>query len=314
MTFWRHQGFRIDVLQSDEDRGAAGPSRFFNEARNTVAQRVNLQQQANIEFVALAQFDQAVENWFPIAVSRKIIVGDEKSRDALRLVGAHDGFDIVGGAIARLAALDIDDGAEAALERTASAGIEARIVSDDAGDDLSRQHRIDRGRHLGEIVEIFVDRLGGSRGDVTEHLGHAAFGFAGKQMNAEIERFLEIGRHRRQHGDAATDVEAAHDDRYAERPELPAEIKRAWKLVGLDADQSDHAAAGCADALGHARNVDHGIALIAGLDLDIDIGPKHAILGALFDQSVDARQAVRGQRRAQPLDDVTILVIVRWLD
>ena len=133
-------------------------------------------------------------------------------------------------------------------------------------------------------------------------------------MDAEIERFLQIRRQGRQHGDAAGDVKAAHDDVEPERAELPAEIERARILVRLHADQPDHAAAGGADALGHRRHIDDGVALVAGVDLDVDVGAEHAVVGALPHQPVDAGERVRRQGRAQPLDDIAILVVVRRLD
>ena len=133
-------------------------------------------------------------------------------------------------------------------------------------------------------------------------------------MDAEIERFLQIRRQCRQHGNAAADMKAAHDHRKPERAELPPEIKRTRILVRLDADQSHHAAAGRANALCHCRDIDDGVALVAGFDLDVDVGAEHAVARALHDQPVDAGEAVRRQRRAQPLDDVAILVVMRRLD
>jgi hypothetical protein len=87
-------------------------------------------------------------------------------------------------------------------------------------------------------------------------------------------------------------MKAADHDRYAQRPELPAEIKRARKLVGLHADQPDHAAARRANPLGHGADVDGGVALVARLDLDIDVGAEHALARALRHQAIDAGQAV----------------------
>src|SRR4029077_126913 len=120
-----HERLGIDVLKSDEDRVAARPRRLLDEARDLVAERVDLEQKPDPEAVLLAQFDQAVEDRLPVAVAGEIVVGDEKAGDVLRGVGAHDRLDVVGGAIARLAPLDVDDGAEAALERAAAAGVEA---------------------------------------------------------------------------------------------------------------------------------------------------------------------------------------------
>jgi hypothetical protein len=75
-----------------------------------------------------------------------------------------------------------------------------------------------------------------------------------------------------------------------------------------------HAAAGGADALHHRVDIDHGVALVAGFDFDIDIGTEHAIFSALHDQSVHTRQTVRGQGRTQPLNDITVFVVMRRLD
>ena len=92
------------------------------------------------------------------------------------------------------------------------------------------------------------------------------------------------------------------------------EIERPRKLVRLHADQANHAGAGGMDAFGDAGDVNDGIAFVAGLDFDIDVGPERAVLRALHDQSVDARQAVRGDQRTQPLDDIAVPVVMRRLD
>ena len=74
---------------------------------------------------ALAERDDAVEDGFPVAIAGEVVVGDEERGHALVQVVLQDLLDVVGGAVARLAALDVDDGAEAALEGTAAAGVEA---------------------------------------------------------------------------------------------------------------------------------------------------------------------------------------------
>ena len=104
------------------------------------------------------------------------------------------------------------------------------------------------------------------------------------------------------------------DHRHAERAELPPEIERARILIRLNADQADHAAAGGVDASHRGLGVDDGVALVAGFDLDVHVGTENAIARALFDQPVGARQTVRRQRRAQPLNDIAVVVLVRALD
>ena len=173
---------------------------------------------------------------------------------------------------------------------------------------------MNRGGHLRKIVEELVDRLGRALRDIAQQVGHAAFRFAGKQIDAEIEGLLQIGRQRRQHGDAAADVKAADDHRQTELAKLAAEIERARILVRLHADQTDHATTGAADALGDPRNVDDGVALVASFDVDVDVRAEHAVVGAFLDQAIDAGEAVGWQRRAAPLDDIAVLVVVRRLD
>ena len=116
---------RVDVLEPDEDARDAGALRLLDEVRDLVAERVDLDHQAERNAVLLPQLDQAVEDRFPILVAGEIVVGDEEFVDALRPVEAHQLFDVVGRAEARLASLHVDDGAERALIGTAASGIEA---------------------------------------------------------------------------------------------------------------------------------------------------------------------------------------------
>ena len=110
-------------------------------------------------------------------------------------------------------------------------------------------------------------------------------------------------------------MKAAHHHRQTVGAELPTEIERARKLIGLNTDQSDHAAAAaCANAPRNASNIDHGVALVTSFDLDVDVRPERAVTRAFLDQAVDAGQAVGRQRRAPPLNDIAVLVVMRRLD
>ena len=103
-----------------------------------MAERVHLDHQLEAQAVALAQRDQPVEDRLPVPVAREVVVGDEEAPHALRQVAPDDRLDVVRGAPAGDPALHVDDGAEAALERAAAAGIEACVMAGDAGDDLAR--------------------------------------------------------------------------------------------------------------------------------------------------------------------------------
>ena len=131
----------IDVLEPDEDAGDAGALGLGDEIRDFVAERVDLDQEAHVHAVLLAQFDDAVEDRLPILVAGEIVVGDEKPIDAVLEILAQDALDVVGAAAARFAALHVDDGAERALERAAAAGVERRHVADGFAHRIAGQKR-----------------------------------------------------------------------------------------------------------------------------------------------------------------------------
>ena len=164
--------------------------------------------------LVVPELDQPVEDRLPVAVAGEIVVGDEIVVDALGVIGAHDRLDVVGGAIARLAALDVDDGAEAALERTAAAGVEAGVMADDPPHHFLRQHR-DRGRlHAGHVMEVVVDGLRLAGGDVADEVGHPSLALAREQGHAERLRLFQVRRQFGQHRYAAGDMESADHDRH----------------------------------------------------------------------------------------------------
>jgi hypothetical protein len=178
------EGLRIDAFKPDEDLVAAGPRRFLDESRDLVAERVDLKDQLDRNALVGPQIDQAVEDRLPVAVPREIVVGDEIVVDALGVIGAHDRFNVIGAPIARLAALDIDDRAEAALERAAAAGIEARMMADDPPHDFLRQHGDRRRLHARHVIEVIVEGLCLVGVDVAEEIGHPALALAGVQGHA----------------------------------------------------------------------------------------------------------------------------------
>jgi len=90
-------------------------------------------------FSSVRQANEDVENSFPIFVAGKIIVGEEIEGDAVFVVVPANGLgNMLRGAEAHLAALDVDDGAEGAFERAAAAAIEGAEIGG------------------GELAEIFL--------------------------------------------------------------------------------------------------------------------------------------------------------------
>jgi hypothetical protein len=262
----------------------------------------------------IAQLDQAVEDRFPVAVAGEIVVGDEEPGDALLRLRADDRLDVVGGAEARLAALHVDDGAEAALERAAAASVEARILTEHARDRASRQGRCGGRFEVGQIAEVVIDRFERSGVDIAQQPGDATFGFAGEQGDAEIERLLKVGRQFAQHGQAAADVEAAHHDGEPSGAERAPEIERAWKLIRLHAHQPDEAGPCGTDVAHDAAHPDDRVHFVVRLNLDVHVRAEHSRVRALRQQAVDAGEAVRRHHRPQPLNDVAVVVVMRRHD
>ena len=126
---------------------------------------------------------------------------------------------------------------------------------------------------------------------------------------------MQVRRHVRQHRDAAADVEAADADRDARGAQRPRDVHGARELIGLHADQADQPAASArADLPDQLVGPDAGVGLVADGDPDLDLVTQHLALGAVEREAVERRERVRRDRRAHPLDDVAVVVVVGRLD
>src|SRR5205807_9166649 len=63
-----------------------------------------------------------------------------------------------------------------------------------------------------------------------------------------------------------------------------------------------------------ALDRDDGVTLVIGVDLDPNIGPEHLPLCDVLGDRVEAGQRIGRDPRAQPLDDVAVVVVMRRLD
>ena len=108
-------------------------------------------------------------------------------------------------------------------------------------------------------------------------------------------------------------MEAADDHATPRRAELPADIERARKLVGLHADQDDHAAAGSRDLPRDPALRDQRVAFV----------PGSTVMSTLARARAARPRPARSRRRSPacwtgstppPLDHVAVVVIVRRLD
>jgi hypothetical protein len=164
------------------------------------------------ERLLLSQCDQPVENRLPVLVAREVVVGDEETLHALRGVVPHDRLHVVGASSARDAALHVDDGAEAALERATASGIERGHASGGAGDAVGGQKG---DRHAGEVRQcghVVVERLQRAGGGVAQQRLEPVFRLSGIEDDAKVDGFLQIRGDGRQHGERAGDMESADDN------------------------------------------------------------------------------------------------------
>ena len=288
---------RIDVFQADEDAIDARPARLVDEVRDAVALGVDLDDQRELDALVLLQLDEPVEEVFPMLVAGHVVVGDEERRDALLVVLADDRFEIVGGAEPALATLHVDDGAERALERAAAAEIEARHAALVARQRRRRQMRRGGAFEARQIVHVVVERLHRAVHRVAQHEVEPAFlGLAGEDRDAHIHGFLDLGRHHRQHRQAARHVEATDRHRQASQlQELAGEVDGVRELVGLDADEADQAHAAAALDLGQKPvGADTGIGLVDRVDDDVDVGSQHVAGLAVLTESIEGGQGIGG--------------------
>jgi hypothetical protein len=92
------------------------------------------------------------------------------------------------------------------------------------------------------------------------------------------------------------------------------QIERARELVRLHAGEHHHAGAGFIDHRRQAFGADAGVDFVEGVDVDVDIIAEHAAVGAILGETVQRGQRIRRDRRAQPLDDIAVVVVMRRLD
>ena len=110
-------------------------------------------------------------------------------------------------------------------------------------------------------------------------------------------------------------MKAANDDGDAGLAERPRDIERARILVGLHADQPDHAEAiGLAEPAQELWDVDAGVGLVDDIDLDVDIRPEHLALGAIERHAVQRGERVGRDQPAPPANDIAVVMVMRRLD
>src|SRR5437879_1033092 len=115
----------FDVLQPDEHIEHVRAPRLLDEIWQPVALHVHLNSEPDLFHAFIfAQLNDSIEDSFPILVACEVIVGNEKTMNALREIPADDLLNVRRRTTARFPSLHVDDCAERTLEGAASAGIE----------------------------------------------------------------------------------------------------------------------------------------------------------------------------------------------
>src|SRR4028119_101014 len=141
--------------------------------------------------------------------------------------------------------------------------------------------------------------------DVLQEGPEVLLGLPGKEMDAEVDRFLQLGGEILQHGHDAADVESADGHGNAAVAELPRDRHRTGELVRLDPDEADQArVAGLAYAGRDLLDRDLDVHLVVGVHLDRDVIPEDIAPGAILGNGVEAGHRVRGNPGLPPLEVV----------
>src|SRR3989338_8776416 len=97
--------------------------------------------------------------------------------------------------------------------------------------------------------------------------------------------------------------------------ELTSQIHPPRVLIALDADQRPQAPTiRWPDQLDNPLDPDARVGLIKGVEPNVHIAAEHVATSALEGEAIQDGEGVGGNRGANPLDDVAIVIIMRWLD
>ena len=319
MRFWPFFAlFRlagVDVLEPDEHPLDPRALRLGEEARDAVAEGVHLEGEAEVQAVPLAELDQPVEDRAPVLVAGEVVVGDEEPLDPLVEVRAHDALHVVRIPEARLAALHVDDRAEAALERAPTSSVEARLGTHRPTDPARLQDRgggpLDRRQVAPVVVEDFQPTIERIAQDPVQ----AALRLSGEQGDPLVHRLAQLGGDLGQHRQGTADVKPTDAHGQPLRAERPRQVHGPGELVGLDSDQADeHPTALRPHPPRDRTRADPGVRLVDGRDPELDPLAQSTALRDVGRDAVQGRQAVRGHGRANPLDHVPVVVVVGGLD
>ena len=99
------------------------------------------------------------------------------------------------------------------------------------------------------------------------------------------------------------------------RPQRTGDVERARVLIRLHADEADQSQpAGVFDLTRDSVGPDAFVGFVDRENLDVDVVAERGGLHRVLRDSIEAGERVRRQRRPEPLDHITIIVVMRRLD
>jgi hypothetical protein len=135
-------------------------------------------------------------------------------------------------------------------------------MSGGAGDAIGRKVR---DRHAGKIRPVrhmVVDRRQRAACSVAKERPLPGFRRSRVKYDPEVDRFLQLWRDAGQHRERSRDMEPADDIIDAACTELPREVHGTRILVGLHADHSDQASAGCRNVVCDALRANSDVGFV----------------------------------------------------
>ena len=176
--------------------------------------------------------------------------------------------------------------------------------------------RRDRAFEAGQVFHIIVERSQRAAMSVAQQqVEPSLLRLAGENGNAQILSLADFGRQLRKHGEATGNMKAADADLDARRAQRARDVHRPRKLVRLDADEADQPATAVVAYLpDDLARIDPRVGFVIGAQAELDIVAQNLAGGRVRRKSVERRQGIGRHDRTEPLDDVTVVVIVRRLD
>ena len=181
---------------------------------------------------------------------------------------------------------------------------------------FARQERWRLAGQCREIVHVVIERLERAVPAIAQHFIKAAFlGFAREKADTERLRLADVRRKFREHGDAARYVKSADANRQAGRQEGTGEIDRTRELIGLHADQSDQRAAALfTDQVDDAVRPYAPVGFVVGVETNFYVRAQDVAATGVFGERIEARQGVGRDGRADPLNRIAVVVVMRRFD